>query len=294
MVFLAPPVARADTDAASAPVAGRACGADSMYARVPVYVRVTVANPADTAAGSSLLLIAEAVATRIRAALSGSADSLPRGDTLSYYARREGDSVWAGGLDSAGVHVVARRNGTVRWSFIRDQESPAAVVLEQALAAAEEAEEFFVPHEAYTADSIPFTLNYARGFQMVNGRVVAREVAPPTLAAFTTRMAAEKQAATVPGTLRAPYPDAARVGLANAAVTLQFVVDTTGRADMTTVRDLWPVGRPRLTGELGDYYDAFVRSATGGVRQARFHPAEIAGCRVRQLVQLPFTFTITR
>ena len=75
---------------------------------------------------------------------------------------------------------------------------------------------------------------------------------------------------------------------------LQFVVDTSGRADTTTVRDVWPADRPRLTSDPGEYYAAFMRTATEALRRARFYPAGIAGCRVRQLVQLPFTYTLLR
>ena len=67
-----------------------------------------------------------------------------------------------------------------------------------------------------------------------------------------------------------------------------------GRADPSTVRDVWPKERSRLTGELGDYYRRLVNEATGAVERGRFYPAEIAGCKVRQLVQLPFTWNIRR
>lgn len=152
----------------------------------------------------------------------------------------------------------------------------------------------FIPGDGFTSDSMPFTLDYVRGYDVVGGRIVAREAGPEALIAFTMRMGVEKLAAAVPGTLRADYPDEARYGGAEAHVVLNFVVDTAGAAVDSTVQDVWPRDRPRLTGRLGDHYVAFVRAATVAVLRARFSPAEIAGCKVRQLVQLPVTWTLRR
>ncbi|GJG85952.1 hypothetical protein tb265_11330 [Gemmatimonadetes bacterium T265] len=93
----------------------------------------------------------------------------------------------------------------------------------------------------------------------------------------------EKQAAAVPGTLSASYPEALKFGGGgDGKVTAQFVVDTTGLADMST----WKV--------LESTNDLFTQAAKDGVSRARFYPAEIGGKKVKQLVQLPFTFTLTR
>ena len=93
----------------------------------------------------------------------------------------------------------------------------------------------------------------------------------------------EKQAATVPGTLSANYPEMLKVsGVGDGRVTVQFVVDTTGLADLRT----WKV--------LETTNDLFAQAAKDGVSRARFYPAEIGGKKVKQLVQLPFTFTLTR
>ena len=105
--------------------------------------------------------------------------------------------------------------------------------------------------------------------------------AGPTLCEFQV----EKRAATVPGTLRVRYPNE----LLNAAnsptrgrVVTQFVVDERGNADMTTFNVL----------EASD--PAFVAPVWEAVSRARFSPAEIGRHHtVRQLVQLPFTFTLT-
>ena len=92
----------------------------------------------------------------------------------------------------------------------------------------------------------------------------------------------EKQAATVPGSLSANYPEMLKSSGGDGKVTAQFVVDTTGRADMSTWKVL------ETTNEL------FSQAAKDGVRKAKFYAAEIGGKKVKQLVQLPFTFNLTK
>lgn len=289
--------ALADTGV-TAPAPAAACRPDtSKIPRVPVYVRVTVANRWDTSAAAGLLLIAEAVATHVRAALGAPADSVPRGDSLFVTSRRDsaGPDVWLGGISGAGLRVVARRDGTLRWSPMQQATSPVTALLDRALTEAKQGDETFIVPDAFTADSIPFTLDYHEEYGIEGGRVVARAGGPASLVAFTRRVAVEKQAASVPGTLRVAYPASARgSGSVSAAVQLSFVVDTSGRAVASTIHDIWPQDRPRLTGELGDYYREFVRAGTEGVLRGRFYPAEIGGCKVKQLVLLPVTFSMER
>lgn len=94
----------------------------------------------------------------------------------------------------------------------------------------------------------------------------------------------EKVAAAVPGALSARYPEELKdlpFG-GNGRVVVQFVVDPSGKADMRT----WTV--------LESTHDLFTRAARDAVSRGRFYPAEIGGKPVRQLVQLPFTFTLSR
>jgi protein TonB len=63
-------------------------------------------------------------------------------------------------------------------------------------------------------------------------------------------------------------------------VLVQFVVDTTGRAEVSSLRFLAYSDR------------GFARAVYDALPQLRFEPAELGGRKVRQLVQQPFTFTI--
>ena len=92
----------------------------------------------------------------------------------------------------------------------------------------------------------------------------------------------EKQAALIPGSATARYPDALRsLGVEGEAIAL-FVVDVTGRAETDSVRFLRSDNR---------LFEDAVRAV---LPRMRFVPAEIGGRKVRQLVQMPFVFTIER
>jgi len=66
------------------------------------------------------------------------------------------------------------------------------------------------------------------------------------------------------------------------SVVAVFVVDEKGRAEMDSVR---------FVGSGNALFQDAVRAA---LPRMRFVPAEIAGQKVRQLVQMPFVFTIDR
>lgn len=90
-----------------------------------------------------------------------------------------------------------------------------------------------------------------------------------------------KPARALPGSIAPIYPDSLRHAGVSGEVRAQFVVDTTGRVDARTIK---------ITSATNQAFAASVRAA---LPKIRFTPAEIAGRRVKQLVQQPFTFSIT-
>jgi len=74
------------------------------------------------------------------------------------------------------------------------------------------------------------------------------------------------------------YPPAAQARGIPGQVVLQFVVDTSGRADLGTVR------------VLHAQYRDFVEAAVRQLSVWRFRPATADGCPVRALVQQAFLF----
>ena len=76
------------------------------------------------------------------------------------------------------------------------------------------------------------------------------------------------------------YPDDLRQRGISGCVLVQFVVDTTGRADMTTFR-VFKASHPE-----------FAQAVRVGLPTVHFRPAKLHGQKVRQVVEQPFTFTI--
>lgn len=92
----------------------------------------------------------------------------------------------------------------------------------------------------------------------------------------------EKQVASAPGNQPPRYPDMLRSANVEGEVLVQFVVDTTGRVENGSIK---------ILKSSHDLFTNAVRSALGNMR---FYPAEIGGRKVKQLVQQPFNFNLTR
>jgi protein TonB len=92
----------------------------------------------------------------------------------------------------------------------------------------------------------------------------------------------EKQVSSYPGNPAPRYPDMLRSANVEGEVLAQFVVDTTGRADMSTFKVL------KAT------HDLFTNAVRSSLPQMKFYPAEVGGKKVKQLVQMPFQFSLTK
>jgi protein TonB len=92
----------------------------------------------------------------------------------------------------------------------------------------------------------------------------------------------EKQVAIIPGSAPPRYPDVLRSSGVEGQVVAEFVVDEQGRAE---------VGSLRFVRSDNQLFEGAVRVA---LRQMRFITAEVGGVKVRQLVQMPFVFTLSR
>jgi len=90
----------------------------------------------------------------------------------------------------------------------------------------------------------------------------------------------EKQVAPAPGNGGPRYPDMLRSANVEGEVLAQFVVDTTGRADLGSFKS------------LKSSHDLFTNAVKQYLAVAKFYPAEIGGRKVKQLVQQPFNFTL--
>jgi protein TonB len=85
-----------------------------------------------------------------------------------------------------------------------------------------------------------------------------------------------------PGSAAPDYPGSLRSAGVEGDVLVTFVVGETGKADLNTLLVL------RSDHPL---FEAAVKRALATMR---FHPAEIGGQKVKQLVQMPFAFRLAR
>ena len=92
----------------------------------------------------------------------------------------------------------------------------------------------------------------------------------------------EKPVVPAPGSASPRYPDMLRQAGVEGEVLAQFVVDTTGRAEANSLKI------------LKSSHDLFIQSVRNALPQMKFIPAEVGGRKVKQLVQQPFTFSISK
>ena len=92
----------------------------------------------------------------------------------------------------------------------------------------------------------------------------------------------EKPVVPAPGSVSPRYPDMLRQAGVEGEVLAQFVVDTTGKAEAGSLKI------------LKSSHDMFVQSVKNALPQMKFIPAEVGGRKVKQLVQQPFSFSITK
>ena len=88
-----------------------------------------------------------------------------------------------------------------------------------------------------------------------------------------------------------PKPRYAKQGW-TADLLMQFMVDEDGAPDPSSIRNLRPAEKIRWeSDEQRAVYAAFERAVRDVIPRMRFHPQEIAGCRVKMVVQQPFSFS---
>jgi beta-lactamase regulating signal transducer with metallopeptidase domain len=92
----------------------------------------------------------------------------------------------------------------------------------------------------------------------------------------------EQQVSPMPGNPSPRYPDLLREANVEGEVLAQFVVDTLGRPIMDTFK------------VLKSTHDLFTNSVRLSLPNMTFHAAEVGGKKVKQLVQMPFQFSLSR
>lgn len=92
----------------------------------------------------------------------------------------------------------------------------------------------------------------------------------------------EKPAQANPSNNPPTYPNQLRAANIEGQVVAKFVVDTSGRADMRTFEI------------LKSDHELFTNAVRNSLPSMRFFPAEVGGRKVKQLVQMPFIFSLQK
>lgn len=92
----------------------------------------------------------------------------------------------------------------------------------------------------------------------------------------------EKPVMQAPGSAQPRYPDILKSAGVEGEVLAQFVVDTTGRAEAGSFK------------VLKTSHELFAAAVKNALPNMKFLPAEVGGRKVRQLVQQPFVFAISK
>jgi protein TonB len=92
----------------------------------------------------------------------------------------------------------------------------------------------------------------------------------------------EKPVAQAPNSAQPRYPDILKSAGVEGEVLAQFVVDTTGKAEVNTFK------------VLKTSHELFASAVRNALPNMKFLPAEVGGRKVKQLVQQPFVFAIQK
>jgi protein TonB len=85
-----------------------------------------------------------------------------------------------------------------------------------------------------------------------------------------------------PGNQGPRYPEILKSANVEGEVLAQFVVDTSGRVEIGTFK------------VLKSSHELFTQAVKTSLQSAKYLPAEVGGRRVKQLVQQPFQFQLTK
>ncbi|HEX5410209.1 MAG TPA: hypothetical protein VFW89_10600 [Gemmatimonadaceae bacterium] len=255
--------------------------ADSM---VPVLVYVAADSMVAVApdhrtsgAMANVSVLVQAVAEQVRGMLGARGDTLPAGSSALDWQS----------LDRP-ITVTAWRDGRMMSRPQQDTgDTKGSALLSRAFAAALAAGAGFVWPDS-TLDSLKFNLS-------LMAPVVRRShqleplLKPIQIPALTLAVPWEEPV-LVRTTVQPKYPWSTESARATAKIFLQFVVDTLGHADPSSIHDIWYSSKPRLTGRLGEFYTEFVNAARTALVRWTFFPARVGGCLAATVVEQEFIY----
>jgi hypothetical protein len=253
---------------------------DSALRRVAVFISndsqdsaPALVKPAD--------LLTEITAERVRKILGAKSGDLPMAEPTLNRRALSGKvraTIHRDGSFSAALPAVAAGEDTA---------SGARLLYQALLEAISEGEQVFWPDTA-EGDSASFRISYWAPNPRRDGSPRNSAIRFAS-AVFTMGLPWEEDVSVI-SMPRPNYPSDGRAGSVQGFLQLGFVVDENGVLDPSSVHDIWPPNIPPPMGLLKEYYRQFVDAAKAATLQAKFKPAIVAGCPVKQRVQLPFDF----
>ena len=229
-------------------------------------------------------LLLQEVATRLQTLLGAKPGYLPEGEpTVTWRSL---------GLP---LFVKAYRGGRITPGVpVGRADAAAAAVLARALdLVLPEASPFLWGADSLR-DSVSFQIELAWPTVDSTGKVTPLQLKHTGVPLFSVAHPWERQVWPKADNRGPRYPEAARSAGYEALVKMQFIIDTSGRAVPSSMRDLWPDTLPPLQGEQRRVYEAFVEEVRRVLPAMRFYPAEIGGCKTAQQAVMPFMFSLRR
>jgi hypothetical protein len=254
--------------------------------RTVVYASVELPDSNDERFRATIENFLQDVALRVAPLLGHSRDSL---------VRAEPAMTWRG--LGAPLRVVWYAGGRLSWRVDPGEplgaDTAAAALLGRAVKATlADGGDLVAYNGAPQPDSLVFRFELEWPQTAVDGRVIPPTFRHTALPVFTIDYPTVQQAAFASRSTVMVHPmGAGDRGGHEGSVMLEFMVDTTGRAEPATIRDVWPPGTPRPGGVDESTYQNFVAVSREVIERSHFLPARIGGCAVRQRVRMPFAFT---
>jgi hypothetical protein len=256
--------------------------APSEMERQPVYLDARMAPGTSSVLITEAELLASDVATTMDAMLK-----TPNSPLASLAANMKYYSV------PAELIVVARRRGEMSWRGVSlSGDSSAYAILAIALdSARHDGSAVMLWPEGLTDDSLVIRLTLLPRDVRDPPVALPGEKAPRSFLAF----ALPRPRITPPTRLSEQFeymsgPHIAHSERVSGVANLSFVIDTSGRVDMSTFHDVWPADKPRLTGTYGAYYEQLLGRMKAFEANASFSAGKIGSCKIPVVVHETFTF----
>lgn len=254
----------------------------SAFTRVGVYGVVHLTDSASQSFAATADILMQSLGDKLHEDLGTPPNVLPRGEPKLDWL----------GVD-APLHLVAYHDGRIVSRDVPQGTPTIASLFAQALHSMSTLGVLDWSADS-TRDSIRFDIDFVRPTLDSAGKVTPPEFRRTGILLLSIMAPWERVVAPKAGNRPPHYPDEARRRWYEGKVLLNFVVDTSGHPIISSIHDLWPDDVPPLTGDKLVQYQNFVESSESAVREMEFIPAIIGGCKVPQLVQMPFVYDLRR